>query len=136
MIDYRRAYEELRAKVEALREKNNDASNLALISGKVVIAGVLKVVTEDLTALSALPSDEWISVKDRLPDVEGLYLVYHVAQHGRYKGTAMEWDAAWENGAWWSYDPWDDEYNTKCEVTPSHWRPLLAAPEPPQGKKT
>lgn len=56
--------------------------------------------------------DEWISVKDRLPETAGWYLVF-------YNGSTMQ--VAFFKGRKW---PFDNHYH---KIT--HWMPL---PEPPK----
>lgn len=68
---------------------------------------------------------EWISVKDRLPDVGSIVLVSdnetdcHIWQYTDYseRGVAM---------------PWMDEFGIPCKTEEiTHWMPL---PQPPKGE--
>ena len=68
---------------------------------------------------------EWISVKDRLPDVGSIVLVSdnetdcHIWQYTNYseRGVAM---------------PWMDEFGIPCKTEEiTHWMPL---PQPPKGE--
>lgn len=59
---------------------------------------------------------EWISVKDRLPEREGLYLCWTV-----FNGEACYQIHLWKGGRWyWVHDV-------------RYWMPL---PEPPEERKT
>lgn len=72
-------------------------------------------------------TDGWISVKDRLPEEDGLYLVY--THHGRDVGR-FEKDKL---GNWYVFisDEFDNFHWVRGHV--SHWMPL---PEPPKGEDT
>jgi hypothetical protein len=69
----------------------------------------------DIPAADVQPVNQWISVKDRLPDEDGWYLVY---KHNRVRV------AEWCKDCWYNESdlPIDD-----CAIT--HWQPL---PEPPK----
>lgn len=61
--------------------------------------------------------NEWISVKDRLPEEDEFVLAYN-AESG-------DMDMAWYNGeAWVLVDLYESEY-----LHPTHWMPLPDAPE-------
>jgi len=68
-----------------------------------------------------MPSDGWISVKERLPDKEGIYLVY--ADNLIALG---EFDFSY-NGDWYIQPFLSDWYRSKSFVT--HWMLLPEAPE-------
>jgi hypothetical protein len=79
---------------------------------------------------------EWISVKDRLPEEDGQYLVFQKHTYGTYtavlrfakdarKVDKYDFHRGWEN-VWYRYDSeWG--YLTIDDVT--HWMPL---PQPPK----
>ena len=67
---------------------------------------------------------EWISVKDRLPeDVENV-LCYESGK--LYIAFCEDYE---ENVVWWDYVAYDRD-DTWNEVCPTHWMPL---PQPPKG---
>ena len=83
----------------------------------------------DLTAENIIANgvtvQEWISVKDRLPEVGSIVLVSdnetdcHIWQYTNYseRGVAM---------------PWMDEFGIPCKTEEiTHWMPL---PQPPKGE--
>ena len=68
------------------------------------------------------PTDEafgrWISVKDRLPERNGIYLAYD----GEYIGT-VEYEKCRPDSEW------TDDYEGYLDLIVTHWMPL---PEPPK----
>ena len=81
---------------------------------------------------------EWISVKDRLPEEDGSYLVYSNS-FGNHKSVKLRWfakdaemagayDIAGQKNVWYLYDS-ECGYISINSVT--HWMPL---PEPPKGE--
>lgn len=80
---------------------------------------------------------EWISVKDRLPDKDGKYLVaslwildgkYHVGTARYTKNLSDVW-MDWESGSgWWNGDSESDWEETNVK----YWMPL---PEPPKEER-
>ena len=73
---------------------------------------VIRKYFEKLPAVDVVPVQQWISVKDRLPEVAGWYIVF-------YNESAMQ--VAFFKGKTW---PFNNNYHT---IT--HWMPL---PEPPK----
>ena len=74
---------------------------------------IITDLVNGIPTVNAVPVvQRWISVKDRLPEVAGWYLVF-------YNGSAMQ--VAFFKGKKW---PFDNHYHT---IT--HWMPL---PEPPK----
>ncbi|MBO5715050.1 MAG: DUF551 domain-containing protein [Clostridia bacterium] len=61
---------------------------------------------------------EWISVKDRLPEIDTHVLVYDEHMWWDYAIAKLDKDGCWM----------DEEC---CILCPSHWMPL---PEPPKGE--
>ena len=83
-----------------------------------------EVIADGLIA-NDVTVQEWISVKDRLPDVGSIVLVSdnetdcHIWQYTNYseRGVAM---------------PWMDEFGIPCKTEEiTHWMPL---PQPPKGE--
>lgn len=73
----------------------------------------IATIEQQVPAVDAVPVvQRWISVKDRLPEVAGWYIVF-------YNGSAMQ--VAFFKGKKW---PFNNHYHT---IT--HWMPL---PEPPK----
>lgn len=81
---------------------------------------------------------EWISVKDRLPQKDGYYLVT-INYFGNYQGidvryfakdgeTVDEYDLAGQKDVWCSYD---NEWGYVSTDSVTHWMPL---PELPKGE--
>jgi hypothetical protein len=77
-------------------------------------AGAMDILI-DIPAADVQPINQWISVKDRLPDEDGWYLV---CKHNRVRV------AEWCKDCWYNESdlPIDD-----CTIT--YWKPL---PEPPK----
>ena len=81
---------------------------------------------------------EWISVKDRLPEKDGYYLVWKAwgthrwhevlsfAKDGR-KVDKYDFKREWKN-VWYKYD---SEYGYITIDSVTHWMPL---PQPPEGE--
>ena len=85
-------------------------------------------------AVDALRSQQWISVKDRMPEKTGSYLVfYHEWSGGAFLPTYEDFKIRvmrFSNSRKWCYPVCVDkrcEADTNREVT--HWMPL---PEPPK----
>jgi hypothetical protein len=69
-----------------------------------------------LPHLITKPSPEgWISVKDRLPEGKGAYLIYH--------NNSAANIAIYSGSDYWSYGYYSNR------IYPTHWMPLPAAPE-------
>lgn len=85
--------------------------------GSCAYCGIMEVMSdiESIDAADVQPVNQWISVRDRLPDEDGWYLVY---KHNRVRV------AEWCKDCWYNESdlPIDD-----CAIT--HWQPL---PEPPK----
>lgn len=88
-------------------------------------------IEEALRAVPAVSVPQWISVKDRLPDVAGMYIVTACDEWCSH-GEGIWYDtvvvvAEYSSGCW----NWNDngtDYDIDDLVT--HWMPL---PEPPKG---
>lgn len=65
---------------------------------------------------------EWISVKDRLPEESGAYLV-HFGTHA----SVLEYSAV--HKAFNAFDDHSEFLVERTRLNPSHWMPL---PEPPK----
>ena len=92
----------------------------------------------DVTPVVQRTVQEWISVKDRLPDEDGKYLVFE--QSGGRTNTSIlrfakdarkvdryDFNGRWKN-AWYEYD---SEWGHYTVDSVTHWMPL---PQPPKGE--
>jgi hypothetical protein len=76
---------------------------------------------------------EWISVKDRLPDESGLYITFGCT------AVPVRWLHNFDKnvgkfGAWWNYEPDGKEHPRYRFIEAgniTHWMPL---PQPPKGE--
>lgn len=89
-------------------------------------------IEEALRAVPAVSVPQWISVKDRLPDVAGMYIVTACDEwcsHGEgiWYGTVVV--VAEYSGGCWNWNDNGTDYDIDDLVT--HWMPL---PEPPKGE--
>ena len=92
----------------------------------------------DYLIANGVTVQKWISVKDRLPDEDGKYLVFEqsggrtVTSILRFAKDARKVDrydfkGRWKN-AWYEYD---SEWGHYTVDSVTHWMPL---PEPPKGE--
>lgn len=63
-------------------------------------------------------NNEWISVKDRLPEIGKKVLAYRPSMYYEFIQTIYHGSEMWENG-----------YDIKGDMVITHWMPL---PEPPE----
>ena len=68
---------------------------------------------------------EWISVKDRLPEMEANVLMYFAPDKNMAAGFMCDVDE--DRTMWCAYT--DGGFYTDCDFEPTHWMPL---PEPPK----
>jgi hypothetical protein len=66
-------------------------------------------------SVTIIKPPEWISVKDRLPEGKGAYLIYH--------NNSAANIAIYSGSDYWSYGYYSNR------IYPTHWMPLPAAPE-------
>ena len=89
-------------------------------------------IEEVLRAVPATPVPQWISVKDRLPDVAGMYIVTACDEWCSY-GQGIWYDTvvvvAEYSGGCWNWNDNGTDYDIDDLVT--HWMPL---PKPPKGE--
>ena len=94
--------------------------------------------TADHLIANGVTVNEWISVKDRLPDKDGHYLVHKDLWGDRYVATVWfakdgrkvsryDFENRWKN-VWYDYD---SEYGNVILDNVTHWMPL---PQPPKGE--
>lgn len=87
---------------------------------------------EDTGAVPAVSVPQWISVKDRLPDVAGMYIVTACDEWCSH-GEGIWYDTvvvvAEYSGGCWNWNDNGTDYDIDDLVT--HWMPL---PEPPKGE--
>lgn len=74
---------------------------------------------------------EWISVKDRLPDTEGWYIVWHGKKSPSYASDAV---FSPRHQCWNCFDSFSEEKAALSRVESinrdvTHWMPFPAAPE-------
>lgn len=76
--------------------------------------------------------NEWINVKDRLPEENKLYLCVRTSHPKMWLESFDTKERKF--GVWWDYEP-DGQYHKKYRFIEnkgiSHWMPL---PEPPKGE--
>ena len=91
----------------------------------------------DCLLANGVTVQEWISVKDRLPEKDGGYLVVsnyfshqsiNVRSFAKDGETVNEYDLAGEKNVWYRYD---SEYGYVSTDSVTHWMPL---PLPPKGE--
>ena len=89
-------------------------------------------IEEVLRAVPATPVPQWISVKDRLPDVAGMYIVTACDEWCSH-GEGIWYDTvvivAEYSGGCWNWNDNGTDYDIDDLVT--HWMPM---PEPPKGE--
>ena len=113
------------------REKLVELVKLAGVRNKGVALGIA-----DCLVINGVTVQEWVSVKDRLPEEDGKYLVFE-QNNGRTNTSILrfakdarkvdryDFKSRWEN-AWYEYD---SEWGHYTVDSVTHWMPL---PEPPQ----
>ena len=92
--------------------------------------------TADLLIANGVTVQEWISVKDRLPEKDGGYLVVinyfgnhqsiNVRSFAKAGETVNEYDLAGETNVWYRYD---SEYGYVSTDSVTHWTLLPALPK-------
>lgn len=80
----------------------------------------VKIMIDRQPTVEAEPDKGWISVKDRLPENDGLYIVCKTV-----KGHQISFEAHWKGNKWLSVVK-----NNQLDYV-THWMPL---PEPPKGE--
>ena len=76
----------------------------------------------DLLIARGVTVDEWVSVKDRLPEESGYYLVF--ADIGR--SEVLSYSKKYK-----AFNAFDDSYSESNVIPVTHWMPL---PNPPKGE--
>ncbi len=88
---------------------------------------------------SGVTVQEWISVKDRLPEEDGTYLTALNHHFGAHQGVSIrkfakdgetvdEYELAGQKYVWYFYD---SEYGYVQTDSVTHWMPM---PQPPKGE--
>lgn len=83
---------------------------------------------------SIKPKSEWISVKDRLPDKDGKYMVWYKGEWDDCEFDVCEFDVDSKTFGF-TYDDYDEMnsplvcWDDDMDKYVTHWRPL---PEPPK----
>lgn len=89
-------------------------------------------IEEALRAVPAVSVPQWISVKDRLPDVAGMYIVTACDEWCSH-GEGIWYDTvvvvAEYSGGCWNWNENGTDYDIDDLVT--HWMPM---PQPPKGE--
>lgn len=97
-----------------------------------IIAEAFEDLANELEDFPAVSVPQWISVKDRLPDVAGMYIVTACDEWCSH-GEGIWYDTvvvvAEYSGSCWN---WNDN-GIDCDIDDlvTHWMPL---PEPPKGE--
>ena len=90
-------------------------------------------IEEALRAVPAVSVPQWISVKERLPDVAGMYIVTACDEWCSH-GEGIWYDTvvvvAEYSGGCWNWNDNGTDYDIDDLVT--HW---MSLPEPPKGEK-
>ena len=105
--------------------------------GKNFQKGFIEKIASNLIA-NGVTVQEWISVKDRLPEEDGKYIVFE--QSGGRTNTSIlrfakdarkvdryDFKGRWKN-AWYEYD---SEWGHYTVNSVTHWQPM---PQPPKGE--
>ena len=122
-----------------VREKLIEILKQAPFEGKVLDEWwweeKIKMIADYLIS-NGVTVQEWISVKDRLPEEDGSYLVVinyfgnhqsiNVRSFAKAGETVNEYDLAGEKNVWYRYD---SEYGYISTDSVTHWMPL---PNPPK----
>lgn len=97
-----------------------------------IIAEAFEDLANELEDFPAASVSQWISVKDRLPDVAGMYIVTACDEWCSH-GEGIWYDTvvvvAEYSGGCWNWNDNGTDYDIDDLVT--HWMPL---PEPPKGE--
>lgn len=97
-----------------------------------IIAEAFEDLANELEDFPAVSVPQWISVKDRLPDVAGMYIVTACDEWCSH-GEGIWYDTvvvvAEYSGGCWNWNDNGTDYDIDDLVT--HWMPL---PEPPKGE--
>ena len=95
--------------------------------------------TADRLIANGVTVQEWISVKDRLPEEDGTYLTALNHHFGAHQGVSIrkfakdgetvdEYELAGQKYVWYFYD---SEYGYVQTDSVTHWMPI---PQPPKGE--
>lgn len=68
--------------------------------------------------------DNWISVKDKLPEIDERVFVFYLALGFMYQSAG-----ALKEGGRWQLDGIDADWMRKLQVIITHWRPQFEIPE-------
>lgn len=69
--------------------------------------------------------NEWISVKDRLPNDDSKVLITGISTSGDYLGI---WFGELRDGWHFAYEGYDDQCDPNLDDNVTHWMPLPPSP--------
>ena len=84
----------------------------------IMLHNIFPQIIDDEPTIEVKPDKDWISVKDRLPENDGLYIVCKTVM-----GHRIVFEASWRGNEWLSVVK-----DLKLDYI-THWQPL---PEPPK----
>jgi len=108
----------LKETIKKLDVESPDIKTARIVSR--TIQEIFPQIIDDEPTIEVKPDKDWISVKDRLPENDGLYIVCKTV-----RGHRISFEAHWKGNEWLSVVK-----NNQLDYI-THWQPL---PEPPKGE--